>query len=292
MKILVTGATGHFGKAAIEFLLKKGVPATSIAALVRDEAKATTLKTQGIELRKGDYDDYTSLVKAFTGVDKLLLVSSSDIDNRRVQQTNAVKAATEAGVKHILYTSFVRIDESDASPIAFVAQTHILTENLIHESGIPYTILRNNLYMDFVPVFIGEKVLETGVYWPAGNTPGAYALREEMAEAAANVLTGSGHENKTYNISNTSAWTFQQVADTISNASGKTISYISPSQEEYKDVLTKAGVPGHFISMFAGFAEAIRLGEFDSADDTDLEKLLGRKPTSLESYLSSFYSKK
>ncbi len=292
MKILVTGATGHFGKAAIEFLLKKGVPATSIAALVRDEAKATTLKTQGIELRKGDYDDYTSLVKAFTGVDKLLLVSSSDIDNRRVQQTNAVKAATEAGVKHILYTSFVRIDESDASPIAFVAQTHILTENLIHESGIPYTILRNNLYMDFVPVFIGEKVLETGVYWPAGNTPGAYALREEMAEASANVLTGSGHENKTYNISNTSAWTFQQVADTISKASGKTIGYISPSQEEYKAVLTQAGVPGHFISMFAGFAEAIRLGEFDSADDTDLEKLLGRKPTSLESYLSSFYSKK
>ena len=292
MKILVTGATGHFGKAAIEFLLKKGVPATSIAALVRDEAKATTLKTQGIELRKGDYDDYTSLVKAFTGVDKLLLVSSSDIDNRRVQQTNAVKAATEAGVKHILYTSFVRIDESDASPIAFVAQTHILTENLIHESGIPYTILRNNLYMDFVPVFIGEKVLETGVYWPAGNTPGAYALREEMAEAAANVLTGSGHENKTYNISNTSAWTFQQVADTISNASGKSIGYISPSQEEYKAVLTQAGIPAHFIAMFAGFAEAIRLGEFDSAAGTDLEKLLGRKPTSLESYLSSFYSKK
>ena len=77
MKILVTGATGHFGKAAIEFLLKKGVPATSIAALVRDEAKATTLKTQGIELRKGDYDDYPSPVKAFTGVDKLLLVSST-----------------------------------------------------------------------------------------------------------------------------------------------------------------------------------------------------------------------
>ena len=292
MKILVTGATGHFGKAAIEFLLKKGTPATSIAALVRDEAKAENLNKLGIELRKGDYDDYTSLVKAFTGVDKLLLVSSSDIDNRRVQQTNAVKAATEAGVKHILYTSFVRTDESDASPIAFVAQTHILTENLIHESGIPYTILRNNLYMDFVPVFIGEKVLETGVYWPAGNTPGAYALREEMAEAAANVLTGSGHESRTYNISNTSAWTFQQVAEIISKASGKTTGYISPSQEEYKAVLTNAGVPAHFIAMFAGFAEAIRMGEFDSAAGTDLEKLLGRKPTSLESYLGAVYSKK
>ena len=292
MKILVTGATGHFGKAAIEFLLKKGTPATSIAALVRDEAKAENLNRLGIELRKGDYDDYASLVKAFTGVDNLLLVSSNDINNRSVQQANAVKAATEAGVKHILYTSFVRTDETDASPIAFVAKSHIHTEKLIHESGMPYTIFRNNLYMDFVPVFIGEKVLETGVYWPAGSAPGAYVLREEMAEATANVLTGSGHENKTYNISNTSTWSFQQVADTISNASGKTISYISPSQEKYKDVLTKAGVPGHFISMFAGFAEAIRLGEFDSAADTDLEKLLGRRPTSLESYLRSFYSKK
>lgn len=292
MKILVTGATGHFGKAVIDFLLKKGTPATSIAALVRDEAKAENLKTLGIELRVGDYEDYASLVKAFTGADKLLLVSSNDINNRSTQQANAVKAATAAGVKHILYTSFVRTDETDASPIAFVAQSHIQTEKLIHASGIPYTIFRNNLYMDFVPVFIGEKVLETGVYWPAGNTPGAYALREEMAEAAANILTGSGHENKTYNISNTSTWTFQQVADTISKASGKTIGYISPSQEEYKAVLTKAGVPGHFISMFAGFAEAIRLGEFDSAAGTDLEKLLGRKPTSLESYLSSVYGKK
>ena len=108
MKILVTGATGHFGKAAIEFLLKKGTPATSIAALVRDEAKAENLNRLGIELRKGDYDDYASLVKAFTGVDNLLLVSSNDINNRSVQQANAVKAATEAGVKHILYTSFVR----------------------------------------------------------------------------------------------------------------------------------------------------------------------------------------
>lgn len=259
---------------------------------MRDEAKAENLKTLGIELRKGDYVDYASLVKAFTGVDKLLLVSSNDIENRRVQQANAVKAATEAGVKHILYTSFVRTDESDASPIAFVAQSHIHTEKLIHESGIPYTIFLNNLYMDFVPVFIGEKVLESGVYWPAGNIPGAYALREEMAEAVANVLTGSGYENKTYNISNTSAWTFQQVADTISKASGKTIGYISPSQEEYKTVLTQAGVPAHLIAMFAGFAEAIRLGEFDSAAGTDLEKLLGRKPTSLESYLNSVYSKK
>lgn len=289
--ILVTGATGHFGKTSIDFLIKKGVPASSIAALVRDETKAADLKAKGVELRKGDYEDYDSLVKAFTGIEKLLLVSSSDISNRTGQQANAVKAAKEAGVKYILYTSFVRKDETDASPIAWVAQSHINTEKLIRESGMVYTIFRNNLYLDFVPVFIGEKVLETGIFWPAGHTAGAYALREEMAEAAVNVLTSTGHENKEYNISNTGAWTFQQVADTISQVSGKNISYTSPARETYKSVLTQAGVPELYVNMFAGFAEAIRIGEFDSATGTDLEKLLGRKPVSLESYLSTVYSK-
>jgi NAD(P)H dehydrogenase (quinone) len=270
--ILVTGASGHFGKATIGFLLNKGLPAAGIGALVRDESKATDLIEKGVELRKGDYEDYDSLVKAFTGVEKLVLVSSSDISNRIGQQANAVKAAKEAGVKYILYTSFVRKDETDASPIAWVAKSHINTEKLI-------------------PVFIGEKALETGIYWPAGDTPGAYALRAEMAEAAANVLTSSDHVNKEYNLSNTSAWTFQQVADTISSASGKTIGYISPAQDEYKSVLTQAGVPELYVNMFAGFAEAIRIGEFDSTADTDLEKLLGRKPTSLEQYLTAVYGK-
>jgi NAD(P)H dehydrogenase (quinone) len=289
MKILVTGATGHFGKAAIDALLKKGHPASAIIALVRDENKAAVLKTQGVEIRTGDYENYTSLVNAFTGVDKLLLVSSNDVNNRSAQQANAVKAAREAGVKYILYTSFVRKDESDASPIAFVAQSHIATEKAIRDSGLTYTIFRNNLYLDYVPVFIGEKVLNTGIFWPAGNTPGAFALREEMAEAAANVLLSSGHDNKEYNVSNTASWTFPQVAETISKASGKQISYISPSQTEYKTALTTAGVPELYVNMFAGFAEAIRIGEFDTTTNTDLERLLGRKPTSLEEYLTTVY---
>lgn len=289
MKILVTGATGHFGKAAIDALLKKGHPASAIIALVRDENKAAVLKTQGVEIRTGDYENYTSLVNAFTGVDKLLLVSSNDVNNRSAQQANAVKAAREAGVKYILYTSFVRKDESDASPIAFVAQSHIATEKAIRDSGLTYTIFRNNLYLDYVPVFIGEKVLNTGIFWPAGNTPGAFALREEMAEAAANVLLSSGHDNKEYNVSNTASWTFPQVAETISKASGKQISYISPSQTEYKTALTTAGVPELYVNMFAGFAEAIRIGEFDTTTNTDFERLLGRKPTSLEEYLTTVY---
>lgn len=287
--ILVTGATGHFGKATINFLLQKGVPATGIAALVRDEAKAADLKAKGVTLRKSDYDDYASLVAAFTGVNKLLLVSGSDIANRSAQQANAVKAAKEAGVKYILYTSFERKNETESSPIAFVAKAHIETEAAIKATGIAYTIFRNNLYTDYIPVFIGEKALETGVYWPAGNAKLAVVAREDMAEAAANVLTGSGHENKEYIIANTEKITFYDVAETLSNITGKALPYISPSQDEYKAALTTAGVPEMYINMFAGFAEAIKQGEFDSPQ-TDLEQLLGRKPISTAAFLEKFYA--
>ena len=287
--ILVTGATGHFGKATINFLLKKGVPAASIAALVRDEAKAADLKEKGIVIKKGDYEDYASLIAAFKGVDKLLLVSSSDIANRSGQQANAVKAAKEAGVPFILYTSFERKNETASSPIAFVAQSHLDTEKAIKASGIAYTIFRNNLYMDFIPVFIGEKVLDTGVFWPAGETKSGVVLREDMAEAAANVLTSEGHEGKEYAISNSENISFHDVAAQISEAAGKPVAYISPSQEVYKTTLTQAGVPAEYVGMFAAFAEAIKQGEFETSK-TDLETLLGRKPVTLSQYLGKVYS--
>src|SRR5690606_12263053 len=109
--------------------LNKGIAANTISALVRDEAKASDLKQKGLNLKIGDYDNYDSLLAAFQGIDKLLLVSGTDLANRSKQQLNAVKAAKEAGVKHILYTSFERKNETENSPIAFLAQSHIDTDN-------------------------------------------------------------------------------------------------------------------------------------------------------------------
>ncbi|MCE3229507.1 MAG: hypothetical protein K0S32_4058 [Bacteroidetes bacterium] len=289
--ILVTGATGHFGKSTIDFLLKKGISAKQISALVRDEAKAEELKAKGVNLKIGNYDDYASLVTAFTGVDKLLLVSGSDIANRGKQQKNAVNAAKEAGVKHILYTSFERKNETETSPITFVAQSHIDTENQIKKSGMVYTIFRNNLYLDILPMFIGEKVVETGIFYPAGETKSAFTLRQDMAEATANVLISEGHENKEYAISNTENISMGEVAKRIGEVTGKEVNYISPTQDMYVETLSKAGVPTEYIGMFAGFAEAIKLGEF-SVQKTDLEYLLGRKPTSAKEFLKQIYSSK
>lgn len=288
-QLLVTGATGHLGKATIEFLLKKGIPAGNIHALVRDETKAAELGKTGIHLKYGNYDDYASLVKAFIGIDKLLLVSGNDITGRLQQQINAVNAAKEAGVKHILYTSFIRKNETETSPISFVAQSHIVTEKHILSSGLNYTILKNGIYTDMLPVFFGEKALETGIYFPAGEGRAAYATRSNMAEVAANILAGEGHENKIYTIANTGNYSIRDAAQTLTELTGKNITYTSPSFETYVETATGAGMPAEYANMFAAFAEAIRQEEFESKE-TDMERLLGRQPDTLKDYLKGVYS--
>jgi NAD(P)H dehydrogenase (quinone) len=285
--ILVTGATGHFGKATIDFLLAKGVPASEITALVRDTNKANELSRKGISLRVGDYRDYSSLVEAFQKIDKLLLVSSSDISDRASQHTNAIKAAKEAGVGHIIYTSFQRKNEVN-SPIQFISEAHLVAEKQIKASGLTYTILQNGLYSDIIPWFLGEKVFETGIYLPAGKGKAAFTLRNDMAEAAANIVVGKGHENKIYKTSANETSSFEDVAGILSEISGAPVSYTDASPEEFKATLTSSGVPEGVIAMFGGFSEAIKQGEFDF-EKNDLETLLNRKPVSISEYLKAVY---
>lgn len=287
-KILVTGATGNFGKLTIDFLLEKGIAPTNITALVRDESKGVDLTAKGINLKIGDYDNYDSLLNAFKGIDKLLLVSGTDLTNRSAQQLNAVKAAKEAGVKHILYTSFERKNETETSPIAFLAQSHIDTDNAIKASGMQYTIFRNNLYLDVLPMFLGEKVLESGIYFPAGEGKAAYVSRNDLAEAAAIVLSSEVNENKEYAMNNIENYSMDDVAKTLSTITNKEVPYLNPISEEYAETLKSAGVPVEYIGMFVGFAAAIQQEEFNT-ESSDLERLLGRKPVSLSEFLKQVY---
>jgi NAD(P)H dehydrogenase (quinone) len=290
-KILITGATGHLGKGTIEFLLKKGVEAKQISALVRDEGKADELKELGINLITGDYNNYESLIHAFNGVEKLLFVSSSDVPNRTHQHENVVNAAKQKGVGHIIYTSALNNTTMEKSAIAFVAEAHVKTEEWIKESGLTYTLLRNNLYMDIIPQFIGD-VLQTGtIYLAAGDGKTAFTLRSEMAEAAANVIISSDHEGKSYDITNLQTYTYQDIADEITEISGKKIIYVSPSADEFSATLKNAGVPEEMIGGFTAFAIAQSQNEFNVTGDS-LEKILGRKPTTLKEYLTAIYGNK
>lgn len=288
--ILVTGATGQFGKSTINYLLERGISSSNIVALVRDEEKAVDLKNQGVALRTGDYDNYTSLVNAFNGVEKLLFVSGSDLFKRGTQHQNIVSAAKEAGVKHIIYTSFLGKDETESSPLWLVIESHLKTEAWLKESGLDYTILKNTLYMDFIPAFLGERVIETGmIYLPASNGMVGAVLRSEMAEATAKILTSSNHSGKTYGFTNPEAFSYQEIAEYLSEITGKTINYISPTADEYLFTLTELGVPADFIGLFSGFAVAQAKGELEMVG-SDLEQLLGRKPTSVKTFLTQIYS--
>lgn len=288
--ILVTGATGFYGKATIDYLLKKGVPSNNISALVRNKTKADELSSKNIKLKIGDYDNLQSLIDAFAGVDKLLFVSSNDFIKRGKQHENVLNAAKEAGVGHIVYTSFQRKNETETSPVAMVADVHIKTENIIKSSGIPYTILQNTIYADMLPMFLGEKVAETGVFFPAGEGKNAFALRNDMAEATAEVLIGDNHKNKVYVFCNTENVTFSQIAEIFSGIFGKTVPYTSPDKEVYIETHSKMGFPKEMSAMFVAFAQAMKEGEFE-VTNTDMEKILGRKPISVKEYLTQLYKK-
>ena len=287
--ILVTGSTGQFGAAAVNYLLDK-VDASQIAVLARDAQKAQHFADKGITVKIGDYHHYESLVAAFEGVDKVLLVSSNDFNDRFGQHKNVINAAKAAGVKLIAYTS---IEEKDAhnSATGILAKDHALTADYLKASGLQYILLNNSLYANVVPMFLGERVLTDGVFFPAGDGRVPFATREDMALAAAVVLTTDGHENKEYAIANDETYSFNDVAQYVSEISGKEIPYTSPEANVYKQVLEGAGVPEMYIWMLGGFAQAIKDGELETGK-ADLSKLIGKKPTTLKEYLQTVYGSK
>jgi len=278
--ILVTGATGHLGGAVIDFLLKKS-HRVKVAALVRDKNKAEELSKKGVELRDGDYTNYSSLVEAFKGVEKLGFVSSSELENRVQQHTNVVNAAKEAGVKHIYYTSGVR---ASVNSKFIPSHDHAKTEEAIKASGLTYTIFRNTFYMDELPGFLANP-LKTGKWvFPTNGAKANYASRIDMAEALANAIYDGGHENKVYEITSDKAYTDYEIAEIVSKVTGKELKYTDVPLSKFIEGLKKASLPEATITMIKSVSGAIRDGELDIVDDS-LEKLLGRKPQSMEDFL-------
>ena len=289
-KILITGATGNLGGLVIDALLSK-IEANQIAGLVRDTNKAEVLQAKGIDIREGNYDDESSLEKAFSGVEKIYFISGNDLDKRVAQHKNIVAAAEKAGVKHVVYTSFGRKDESENSPIYPVAKGHLAAEDALKNASLDYTILKHNLYMEVIPLFAGENLLESKtLLLPAKDGKTGFMARKDMAVLAAEILTGEGHENKTYEVSAEKAFTFAEIAALISEVSGTEINYVSPDPEEFAETLKGYGVPQPAIDMTVMFAIGIAQGEFDETATT-YRDFTGNEPTSLKTFLADTYGK-
>lgn len=286
-KILITGATGNYGYAVIEALINKGVDKTTIYAMARDKVKVDLLKTLGVNILLGDYNDYQSMIKAFSGIHKLLFVSSGEMKNRGTQHKQVVKAAKKSGVKHILYTSQIHKTDDPKSPMKFVMKSHLVTEIAIMKSGIDYTILRNGLYLDMLPLFLGKNVLENGIFLPAGNGKIAFTLRSEMAEVAANIITAEGHKNKIYDVAGNGV-SFLEIASMIHHFTGKNITYVRPDLDTYIKSTIASGIPKEYAKMLGGFAMAAQQGELGGIN-SKMEMLLERKPASVEEFLEKMY---
>ncbi|MDY6484281.1 SDR family oxidoreductase [Acinetobacter faecalis] len=276
MKIAITGATGQLGHLVIQHLLKL-TQAENIVALVRNVDKAENLKAKGIDVRHFDYDSPATLAPALQGVDKILLISANEIGRRTPQHKAVISAAVEAQVPYIAYTSLLR---ADTSPLG-LAQEHRETEQLIHESGLSYTFLRNNWYSENYLAGLAHNI-ETGIlYGAAQNSLISAAPRNDYAEAAANVLLSESHKNKTYELASSTAFTLETLANTISKVSHKTVVYTNLSAEDYKQGLLQAGLPEGLVDVIIEADVEATHGAMLS-DRKDLESLLNRQTTPLE----------
>lgn len=285
--ILITGASGHLGGATIDFLMKKN-PNTKIKALVRSEEKGKGLKAKGVESAVGDYLNYDSLVNAFKGVETFLLVSSSTMGDRHAQHANVIKAAKQNGVKHIVYTSVLGGNPNSKFSAGI---DHYKTEKDIKNFDIPYTIMRNTYYADFLPDIIGNAIESGTIYYSAGDAKINFATRINMAEANAVVLADpTSHQNKVYEITSGNTYTFDEIAAMLSEITGKQIKYADVPTEALKENIVKTGMPNEVAKLMASIAESMKVGEFNYYDPA-LENLLKRKPMDLKEFLKGVYQK-
>lgn len=270
--IAITGATGQLGRLVVN-KLKDRVPASEIVALARSIAKAADL---GVAAREADYDRAETLESALSGVDTLLLISSSEVGKRATQHHNIIEAAKKASVKRIVYTSLLH---ADTSPLNLAAE-HVATETELKASGIPYTILRNGWYTENYSASIPGAIAGGAFLGSASDGKISSATRADFAEAAVSVVTREGHEGKTYELAGDNSWTLSDLAAEISRQISKEIPYKNLPESEYAATLKGFGVPEGFARMIASWDVGASEGAlFD--DSRQLSKLIGRPTTSL-----------
>lgn len=282
MTIVVTGATGHLGRLAVEALLERNVPADQIVATGRDLTKIADLGERGVRLAQADFTDPQSLEQAFTGADRILLVSSSAVGQRVEQHSNAIDAARAAGVDLLVYTSFPDADHTSM----LLAADHIATEKLLADSGVPHTIVRNSWYLEIyteqLPTYLEHGV----VLGSAGNGRISAATRADYAAAAAVVLLGEDHAGKIYELGGDEAFTLSELAETVTEVTGQPVTYQDLPADEYAEALVRMGLPADFAAVLADSDLGASHGGL-FVDSGDLSRLIGRPTTTLRAAIEA-----
>ncbi|MEV0981219.1 SDR family oxidoreductase [Streptomyces sp. NPDC049915] len=274
MSIVVTGATGKLGRHVVEQLLEK-VPADQVTAVVRTPEKAADLAERGVRLAVADYNTPESFEGLFKAGDKVLLISGNEFDKGRTGQHQVViDAAKAAGVALLAYTS------APGSLTAALADDHRATEEALLASGLPYVLLRNGWYHENYTENLAPVLEHRAVVAAAGKGRVSSASRADYAAAAVAVLTGEGHENRTYELGGDTAWSFDEYAAELSRQTGEEIAYNPVTPEALTGILTGAGLPEPLAAVFAGVDVSIEKGELEVTSG-DLSRLAGRPTTPL-----------
>ena len=294
--IAITGASGQYGRLVTDALLAQGRGADLIL-MTRNPGKLADRVAQGCTVRRGDYDDPASMVAALAGADRLLLISGTRVGARVDQHRAAVDAATTAGVRHVIYTSFIGID--DPTNPAEVRHDHIETEALIKASGLAWTMLRDAHYADAMIVMAGPGVMASRQWISnAGEGREAMVWREDCAACAVAVLAGEGHAAQTYNVTGPDLQTFAEVTALMAEVTGVPLTYQAVDDATQYAMFDAMGIPRRPVDDLAvggipwnsddmvTFGQAIREGFLEIRSD-DVERLLGRKPRSVRALIEA-----
>ncbi|MCW0322537.1 SDR family oxidoreductase [Pantoea dispersa] len=283
--IAITGATGQLGRLVINALLKK-VPASEIIAVVRSPEKAQDLQALGVALRTADYNQPQTLQGAFAGVQKVLLISSSEVGQREAQHRAVIDAAKAAGVSFIAYTSLLH---ADTSPLGLGVE-HRATEALLQASGIPYALLRNGWYSENYAASIAPALAHHAFIGAAGDGRIASAAREDYAAAAAEVISRDDQAGKVYELAGDDSYTLAEFSAEIARQSGEQVEYVNLPPAEFSAALIGAGLPAPLAELLADSdAGAAQGALFD--DSHTLSKLIGRPTTPFATVIKATLAK-
>jgi NAD(P)H dehydrogenase (quinone) len=276
MSIVITGASGHLGRSTAELVLGR-VPAGEVVLTTRHPEELSDLAERGAEVREADFESPETLVGAFEGGEKLLLISTQDLGRRVSQHRAAIEAARVAGVRHVSYTSYLNPVEGNP---AVVTPSHRDTEEALRESGLEWTALRNAFYAEYQVPSAAQAIATGRLVHNNGEGRTAYVSREDCAAAAAAVLTTGGHEGRAYDITGPQPLGQDDVASLLSDISGRPVEAVAVDDEEFVRGLASAGIPEPVARGLASYGRAVREGYIGEASGA-VEDLTGRPPRSL-----------